>query len=375
VITIFEGSHTIWFCAPHKQPKRLFSIKAGDITPFYWSDWESVATKSYSTSSSTSETTLESYTVKSPFSIPQIIHIVENTVINNKSYYIKNTLFIERPIQFKPLEVHRFHTISKDGTKVPYVLIKEKGDIKALLIYVYGAYGSSSAIEWPYKTWYSLLQRKWAIVYALVRGGGDVTMNWANQGRLDNRHHSIDDFEAVIKAAQLKTGITAKHTVIYGRSAGGVPVGAMVSRYPDGQLMGAAYTEVPYVDMLRDTTNPELPLTVGEYKEFGNPRENILDFAELLHVSPIDTLPADGAPGVFVLSRVGLLDLQVYSYESFKWIQLLRGNTEVVGLDPKGKYVIYDKGEAHQYSKEHSIPTHATDMALLDAWVEGRVRL
>jgi hypothetical protein len=365
VITIFEGSHTIWFCSPHKSPVRLFSIKAGDLLSFYWSDWESAVS-----------TTLESYIVKSPFSIPQVIHIVDHTIVHNNPCSIKDNVFIKRPIRFKPLEVHRFHTISADGTKVPYILIHEKGvNLKALLVYVYGAYGSTSAIEWPYKTWYSLLQRRWAIVYALVRGGGDVTMNWANQGRRTNRHRSIDDFEAVITAAQQVTKITAKHTVIYGRSAGGIPVGAMVSRYPDGQLIGAAYTEVPYVDVLRTTTNPALPLTIGEYKEFGNPRENILDFAELLKVSPIDTLPADGAPGVFVLSRVGLLDRQVYPYESFKWIQRLRGNTEEVGVDPKGKYVMYDKEEAHKYDQARYIPTHATDMAILDAWVDGRLHI
>jgi hypothetical protein len=114
---------------------------------------------------------------------------------------------------------------------------------------------------------------------------------------------------------------------------------------------------------------------VGEYKEFGNPRESILDFAELLAVSPMDTIPADGAPGVFVLSRVGLLDRQVYAYESFKWIQRLRGNMNTVGLIPNGKYVIFDKHEAHKYDKEHYIPTHAIDMAILDAWVEGRLQL
>jgi hypothetical protein len=367
ILTIFEGSHTIWFCAPHKQPKRIFSIKAGEITPLYWSDWESSKSPF-----GTANGTLESYIVHSPFSIPEVIHIVENKIMDHAMY--RNNP--KRPIRFKPLEVHRFHTVSADGTKVPYILIKEKGvSIKALVVYVYGAYGSSSFIDWPYKIWYSLLQRRWGIVYALVRGGGDVNAKWANQGRLTNRHHSIDDFEAVIRDAQRITKISPRHTVIYGRSAGGVPVGAMVSRYPDGQLMGAAYTEVPYVDVLRTTTNPALPLTVGEYKEFGNPREHILDFAELLAVSPINTLPADGAPGVFVLSRVGLLDRQVYPYESFKWIQRLRGNTEDVGLTPKGKYVIFDKKEAHVYKKENYIMTHATDMALLDAWVEEQLRI
>ena len=171
------------------------------------------------------------------------------------------------------------------------------------------------------------------------------------------------------------TKCNARHTVIYGRSAGGVPVGSIISRHPDGMLVGAAYTEVPYVDMLRDTTNPTLPLTVGEYKEFGNPRESLSNMMELMKVSPINTLPADGAPGVFVLSRVGLLDRQVYAYESFKWIQRLRGNNTTIDTEPKGKYVIFEKQEAHKYGLHHFIPTHAMDLAILDTWIKGELRI
>ena len=359
ILTIFEGSQTIWYCS-HKKPVAIYHIKVGEITPLYWSNWENAV--------------MESYIVRSPFSIPQVIHIIDHKILDNRSFYFNNKLLIERPIRFKPLEVHRFHTVSSDGTRVPYIMIKEKGKPKAQLIYVYGAYGSTTPIEWPYKTWYSLLQRKWAIVYAMVRGGGDIDMKWANAARRDHRHLAIDDFEAVIRDAQRVNKLGSLQTAIYGRSAGGVPVGAIVSRYPDGTLVGAAYTEVPYVDVLRTTTNPNLPLTVSEYKEFGNPRESILNFKELLKVSPVNTIPADGASGVFVLTRVGLLDRQVYAYESFKWIQRLRGNTDT-GLEPKKKYVIFDRKEAHKYEKERYIPTHAADLAILDSWVEGNLKV
>ena len=334
----------------------------GDISPLYWSNWEN--------------TIMESYIVLSPLSIPQVIHIIDNSIMDNKSFYFKDKLLIENPIKFKPLEVHRHHVPSKDGTLIPYIIIKQKGiKPKAHLIYVYGAYGSTTSIEWPYKTWYSLLQRRWAIVYAMVRGSGDNNSEWAAAARRNNRHIAIDDFEAVIRDAQQVNHLNAKRTVIYGRSAGGIPIGAIIARYPDGQLIGAAYTEVPYVDVLRTTTNPSLPLTVGEYKEFGNPRESILNFKELLQVSPIDVLPADGASGVFVLTRVGLLDRQVYAYESFKWIQHLRGNYNSTGFNPKGKYVIFDVKEAHKYEKERYIPTHAMDLAILDAWVDGTLHI
>jgi oligopeptidase B len=219
------------------------------------------------------------------------------------------------------------------------------------------------------------LKRGWAIVFALVRGGGDNSAAWADAARRDHRHVAVDDFESVIRASQQRYHLGPEKTVIYGRSAGGVPVGAMVSRFPDGQLMGAAFTEVPYVDVLRTSSNPNLPLTKGEYQEFGNPAEKILNFRELLSVSPINTLPTDGAPGVFVMSHVGLLDKQVYAYESFKWIQRLRGAVSEKEPRAKGKYVTFERHEAHVYQPKRMAHFRGVDLAILDAWVEGHLRL
>ena len=360
LLTIYEGSQNIWLCASKKKPELLFKIKVGSIDPNIWTTWEN--------------TLMQSFIVKSPFEIPYMIHI-----INNKIVHDERKIKIENPIEFKPLEVHRFHTQSKDGTKVPYVIITEK-DVKpkAQLIYVYGAYGSSTPIGWPYSNWYPLLKRKWAIVFAFVRGGGDIDAAWTEMARRQNRHLSIEDFEAVIKAAQNKNKLGPEKTVIYGRSAGGLPVGAIVSRFPDGQLVGAAFTEVPYVDVLRTSSNPDLPLTIGEYEEFGNPLNKILNFKELMSVSPVNTLPVDGAPGVFVMSRVGLLDKQVFAYESFKWIQKLRGfasPNESDMSDPKMKYVTFERKEAHVYRPNKLSRSRGIDFAILDNWVDGKLNV
>ena len=129
---------------------------------------------------------------------------------------------------------------------------------------------------------------------------------------------------------------------------------------------------MPYVDVLRTTTNPDLPLTKGEYKEFGNPRESILDMKEILSVSPVHTLPPDGAPGEFVLTHVGLLDKQVFAYESFKWIHMLRGEDT---SHPKGKYVMLEKNEAHQYKSKQMPHFRGGDLAIIDAWAEETLRL
>ena len=359
IITIHEGSQSIWFCSPRKRPKLLLKIKVGNIDPNIWTQWEN--------------SLVQHFVIKSPFEVPFMIYIINNKIIRDE---IK--INIAHPIEFKPIDVNRFHTLSKDGTQVPFVIIKEKGiKPKAQLIYVYGAYGSSTPIGWPYTSWYPILKRKWAIVFALVRGGGDIDAAWAEMARRENRHVSVDDFEAVIKAAKTKNGLEADKTVIFGRSAGGLPVGAIVGRYPDGHLVGAAFTEVPYVDILRTSTNPDLPLTIGEYDEFGNPEERIMNFRELLSVSPINTLPADGAPGVFVISRVGLLDRQVFAYESFKWIQRLRGGaltSDGMISHPNGKYVTFERKEAHQYSPLRFSRFRAIDLAILDNWAEGKLK-
>lgn len=360
VLTMNEGRHSIWFCAPHKKPHNLINLPAGEISPNMWTSWENAL--------------IQSFFVKSPLEVPYTIHIVNNKVIkqiNKIEHSPSNT--------FKELDVHRLHAKSNDGTSVPYVVVHQKDRaIKGLLVYVYGAYGSSTPVGWPYQNWYPILERGWAVAYAFVRGGGDNDFAWADLARRENRHRAIEDFEAVIKGAQRFCKADAKHTVIYGRSAGGVPVGAVVSKYPNGELIGAAYAEVPYVDVLRTSSNPDLPLTIGEYDEFGNPLERVMNFKELLSVSPVNTLPTGGAPGVFVLARTGLLDRQVYAYEPFKWIQKLRGYGSIEERDKKdqkGKFITYEANEAHQYSPDKFIKARAVDLAILVSWMDGKLTL
>jgi hypothetical protein len=355
LLTIKEGQYSIWHCMSKKQPIQVFSLRAGEIVALEANRWESsISQKFY---------------ITTPFELPYAIILIHNKIVYKSQR--------EQKKEFPPLEVHTFNATSH-GTKIPYIVVKEKGKrIKAQLIYVYGAYESPTGVKWPYSQWYPLLKRGWAIVYALVRGGGDNGFEWANCVRRENRHISVDDFDAVIRASQKKLHLSPEKTVIYGRSAGGLPVGAIVGRYPDGELVGAAYAEMPYVDVLRTSTNPTLPLTIGEYHEFGNPIKRIQNFREMLNVSPINILEPGGAPGVFVLTKTGLLDKQVFAYEPFKWVQKLRGYSSLENSDiknPKGKYITFDKSEGHHYSSKKNVPARALDLALLDAWVEKNLR-
>ena len=139
-------------------------------------------------------------------------------------------------------------------------------------------------------------------------------------------------------------------------------VGATTMRNPDGDLMGTTFTEVPFVDYLRSMTNPELGLTPSGLSEFGDPASDPWIFRETLQLSPMDSLPVDGAPGVFVLVRTGLKDQQVAPFEPVKWVQKLRGQNPT---GAENKYLFFEPNEVHTYSGEAFVRTRAMDLAIL----------
>ena len=359
IVTLNEGSRTIWKCVSKMQPYKIFSILAGDIEPNPWSKWENQ--------------TVQTFYICSPLEPPYIIHVVNNNFTAEYNTY-PNTSLHNQIIE--PLVVHKYLTTSLDGTKVPYVIVHQKGfsigHIQGLLVYGYGAYGASTPVGWPNMTWYPLLKKGWAISYALVRGGGDVNDVWADAATLENRHKSVEDFEAVVRASQKQLSVKPEHTVIYGRSAGGFLVGSTAIRNPTGDLMGAVYTEVPYVDILRTITNPLLPLTQGEYDDFGNPAKSIAVFRETLRISPVNAISdeANGIPDLFVLARTGLKDQQVLAYEPFKWILKLRGKRHIdtKRYHPCGKFIAFEKNQSHVYSINEGFRSRAMDLAILESW-------
>ena len=246
---------------------------------------------------------------------------------------------------------------SKDGTNVPYVIIKSHRPIRGLFVIGYGAYGLPTHMNT--ERWLPLLRRGFTLCYALVRGGGDHDEAWAEAARRDHKVKSVEDFEAVIQSAQKKTSVKSENTVIYGRSAGGYLVGATLTRNASGNLFSSLYTEVPYLDVLSTASNPKLPLTQLEYEEFGDPLHKAKDRAAILRLSPVNTIPKSGAPTIFVLCRTGLNDKEVFAYESVKWITRLR---EVEG---KPKLLAISEGEGHFVCGKSSFRERAEDLALL----------
>lgn len=237
---------------------------------------------------------------------------------------------------------------SRDGTGVPWIVcLNDQRPPVGLIVCGYGAYGLPTNLSTT--RWKPFLERGIAVGFALVRGGGDSGEAWAEAGRLAGKERGVEDFEACVQALQGVVDVPPSATALFGRSAGGYLVGSTVARNPDGALAGVAYCEVPYVDVLRTASNPALPLTSLEYLEFGQPAEKVADFEMLLRLSPIEALGTEGAPGVFVLSRTATEDRQVYAYESFKWVDALRGSG-AAGVPPRWarpKLVGLTRGSGH----------------------------
>ena len=356
IITINKGAVDLWYCEPHKNPYHIYGILGGDIMPSICDKWE--------------DNIVSTFVIYTP-SLPT--HVICITSVDPTQYILGMPQSQTKQVD---ITINSYNAVSADNTNVPYIIVKKRDieHIKGLIVVGYGAYGSTTSVGTCNNDFYPLIKRDWAIAYAFVRGGGDVSPEWAEAARKTNRHKSIEDFEAVISYSQKKTHVQPENTIIYGRSAGGFLVGSTLARNIDGNLFKTVFSEVPYVDPLRTTTNPKLPLTIGEYEEFGNPLSHMENFASLIRLSPINTIPSEGAPNIFVLCRTGLLDKQVFAYEPFKWIQRLRGNNEVIPAhEPHGKYIAFDSNEGHVFRVEKKSRFRALDLSILLAHIENKI--
>ena len=245
---------------------------------------------------------------------------------------------------------------SKDGTSVPYTYVSMTLRPKKLLVEGYGSYGISSHRSYPDR-WLAWLKHGYAYAVAMPRGGRENGDPWYNGGRTAQRkQNTFDDTATVIKSVQRRFHISPKKTVFYGRSAGGLLAANIAQQFP--HLVGAIYAEVPYVDVLRTTSNPELPLTQLEYDEFGDPIKRPEDYSALQLISPVDTVPLRQSKQLpLVLVRTGVNDAQVLPYEALKWAKKLRalGWNVLVGIDTDGGHFAAESVMDSQHAEDISI--------------------
>ena len=215
----------------------------------------------------------------------------------------------------------RLWATASDGTQVPISLVQRREDLGKpvpLYLYGYGAYGESLD-PWFSHARLSLLERGVAFAIAHVRGGGELGEAWYRAGKQEHKQNTFSDFIACAEHL-IATGVTdAQHLAISGGSAGGLLIGAVLNQRPD--LFKAAIAEVPFVDVLNTMLDPELPLTVTEYDEWGNPQEPEV-YARIKAYAPYENVKAQAYPALLVVA--GYNDSRVQYWEAAKWVAKLR---------------------------------------------------
>ncbi|MEZ5095203.1 MAG: S9 family peptidase [Nocardioides sp.] len=237
------------------------------------------------------------------------------------------TLLKQTPVlgDFDPAdyEEHRLWAATDDGEQVPISLVlrRDRRDRGALplLLYGYGAYEIS--ID-PYFSVarLSLLDRGAAFAIAHVRGGGELGRRWYDQGKLQHKQHTFDDFVACARHLVESGWTTPDRLVAEGGSAGGLLMGAVANQAPE--LFAGIVADVPFVDPLTSMLDASLPLTVTEYDEWGNPEADPDVYAYLRGYSPYENVRAIDYPPV--LAECSLHDTRVLYVEPAKWVARLR---------------------------------------------------
>ena len=216
----------------------------------------------------------------------------------------------------------RMMITARDGARVPVSLAYHRdtqldGSVPAL-IYAYGSYGYSTDPSFR-DSIISLLDRGFVYVIAHIRGGQEMGRAWYEDGRLMNKKNTFTDFVDVTKALQQKQIIDPARTYAMGGSAGGLLMGAIVNMAPE--LYHGVVAVVPFVDVVTTMLDESIPLTTGEFNEWGNPK-NKDAYEYMLSYSPYDQVSAQDYPNMMVTT--GLHDSQVQYFEPAKWVARLR---------------------------------------------------
>jgi oligopeptidase B len=192
------------------------------------------------------------------------------------------------------------------------------GTSAPLYLYGYGAHGECLD-PWFSHARLSLLERGFVFAIAHVRGGGELGEAWYRAGKLEHKQNSFSDFIACAEHL-IATGYTsAQQLVISGGSAGGLLMGAVLNQRPD--LFAAAIAEVPFVDVLNTMQNPDLPLTITEYDEWGDPNQPEV-FERIKNYAPYENVQVQAYPAI--LAVAGYNDSRVQYWEAAKWVAKLR---------------------------------------------------
>ena len=211
---------------------------------------------------------------------------------------------------------------AKDGTKVPISMVYRKGMIKngknPLLLYAYGSYGVTMDCHFS-SVRLSLLDRGFIFAIAHIRGGEDLGRQWYDDGKLMKKKNTFTDFIDCSQFVIDQHYTSTRNLYAEGGSAGGLLMGAIINMAPN--LYNGVVAQVPFVDVVTTMLDETIPLTTGEYDEWGNP--NVKKYYNyMLSYSPYDNVVAKSYPNLYI--STGLHDSQVQYWEPAKWVAKLR---------------------------------------------------
>jgi protease II len=251
---------------------------------------------------------------------PQTIYDYNMATKTKKVVKIQKAAFFSLPKYYK---TERVFATAKDGSKIPITLFYNKMRVKKdgsnkLWLTGYGAYGISMEATYS-KTVFSILNQGFIYAIAHVRGGSDCGFDWYEQGRLLNKQNTFTDFIACAEYLIAEKYTSPDRVVAQGGSAGGLLMGAVVNARPD--LFHTVVLDVPFVDVINTMLDEKLPLTTGEYYEWGNPKEKKY-FEYMRQYSPYDNVKAQNYPNLLFFTALN--DKNVGYWEAAKMVAKLR---------------------------------------------------
>lgn len=219
-------------------------------------------------------------------------------------------------------ESKRLWAVARDGVKVPISIVYKKGikldGSNPLLQYAYGSYGATIDPTFS-SVRLSLLDRGFIYAISHVRGGEYLGRNWYENGKLLTKKNTFTDFIDCSKFLISEGYTSEKHLYAYGGSAGGLLMGVVINMNPE--LYNGVLAAVPFVDVVTTMLDESIPLTTGEYDEWGNPN-NVEFYNYMKSYSPYDNVEGKAYPNMLVTT--GLHDSQVQYWEPAKWVAKLR---------------------------------------------------
>ncbi|EDM44033.1 oligopeptidase (protease II) [unidentified eubacterium SCB49] len=248
--------------------------------------------------------------------------VIEFNMSTKEKTVIKETEVLGGKFDKENYESKRIWATAEDGTKIPISIVYKKGikldGTNPFLMYAYGSYGSTIDPYFSYSR-LSLLDRGFVFGIAHVRGGEYLGRKWYEDGKLLKKKNTFTDFIDASKYVIEQKYTSADHLYASGGSAGGLLMGAIVNMSPD--TFNGVIASVPFVDVMTTMLDDTIPLTTGEYDEWGNPNEKE-SYDYMRSYSPYDNVKKINYPNMLVTT--GLHDSQVQYFEPAKWVAKLR---------------------------------------------------